>query len=104
MPCLPNCWFSCQGVMCRFYYSMFETLRTSNFYVQNLNLRMSQESSLFLILKNILNLFPSLCCSDLGVHVDGFIANVAHTFVIEASKVSDLHAALRNHKESKWIC
>ena len=27
------------------------------------------------------------CCSDLGAHVDGFIAVVAHTFVVGASEV-----------------
>lgn len=42
----------------------------------------------------ILQLFNSLffpflliLCSDLGVHVDGFIANVAHSFIVGASKV-----------------
>ncbi|KAF7238186.1 Proliferation-associated protein 2G4 [Varanus komodoensis] len=33
---------------------------------------------------------------DLGVHVDGFIANVAHSFVTDASKVNLLDVALRN--------
>lgn len=32
-----------------------------------------------------------LCCSllfsDLGVHVDGFISNVAHSFVVGVTKV-----------------
>lgn len=27
---------------------------------------------------------------DLGVHVDGFIANVAHTFVVDVALVSEL--------------
>lgn len=31
-----------------------------------------------------------MLCSDLGVHVDGFIANVAHSFVVGASKVRAL--------------
>lgn len=31
--------------------------------------------------------FPLTLCRDLGVHVDGFIANVAHSFVVGASKV-----------------
>lgn len=26
-------------------------------------------------------------CSDLGVHVDGFISNVAHSFVVGVTKV-----------------
>lgn len=26
-------------------------------------------------------------CRDLGVHIDGFISNVAHSFVVGASKV-----------------
>lgn len=30
---------------------------------------------------------PLVLCRDLGVHVDGFIANVAHSFVVGASKV-----------------
>lgn len=28
--------------------------------------------------------------SDLGVHVDGFIANVAHTFVVDVAQVGGL--------------
>ena len=28
--------------------------------------------------------------SDLGVHVDGFIANVAHTFVVGVAQVGGL--------------
>lgn len=31
--------------------------------------------------------FLLILCSDLGVHVDGFIANVAHSFIVGASKV-----------------
>lgn len=26
-------------------------------------------------------------CSDLGVHVDGFISNVAHSFIVGVTKV-----------------
>jgi len=35
----------------------------------------------------IMQMFCSLC-SDLGAHVDGFIAVAAHTLVIGASKVN----------------
>lgn len=36
----------------------------------------------FLLLSSVL-----VSCRDLGVHIDGFIANVAHSFVVGASKV-----------------
>lgn len=36
----------------------------------------------------VISSFPLVSlCRDLGVHVDGFIANVAHSFVVGASKV-----------------
>lgn len=41
--------------------------------------------SLTFLLLSLSSFLPS--CRDLGVHIDGFIANVAHSFVVGASKV-----------------
>lgn len=41
----------------------------------------------------------ALAFSDLGVHVDGFIANVAHTFVVGVAEVG---ALLLNSVHSWW--
>ena len=48
-------------------------------------------------------LFHHVCYSDLGVHVDGFISNVAHSFVIGASQVSLLHNSVASHS-SLFAC
>lgn len=40
-----------------------------------------------LLFNTLSSSFCLILCRDLGVHVDGFIANVAHSFVVGASKV-----------------
>lgn len=40
-----------------------------------------------MLFHNLISSFLLILCRDLGVHVDGFIANVAHSFVVGASKV-----------------
>lgn len=47
--------------------------------------------------------FLLILCRDLGVHVDGFIANVAHSFVVGASKVR-MHLKAQFWSQSLFSC
>ena len=51
---------------------------------------MSNISLIFIILNVIL--FSIFCCSDLGAHVEGFIAAVAHTVVVGSNKITGRQA------------
>lgn len=48
----------------------------------------------------------SCVCSDLGVHVDGFISNIAHSLVVGATKVSHFiptPASCLTSFKPKWL-
>ncbi len=40
-----------------------------------------------MFISTFLHYYTVLFYSDLGVHVDGFISNIAHSFVVGATKV-----------------
>ena len=42
-------------------------------------------------LKSFCLLIVVFCCSELGVHVDGFIATVGHTVIVGSSVVSQVY-------------